>query len=94
MGDSFKDTKEAVAGAVALAAVLIENLKDGVQAADFVAIMTKYQADAEFKAKIDAAVSDITKAKTANLSVGELVELMATLIAESPALIKAIEPKA
>lgn len=93
MEKSFQDTKEAVVGALALAAVLIEAFKDGVQAHDFVAIMAKYQSDADFKAKIDAAVADIAKAKTSQLTPAEIIELLSAIIKEAPALIQAIEKK-
>lgn len=56
---AVKETKEALAAAVALIAEFKKLGADGVQLADFVAIMDKYNTDAAFKKVVDDGIEGI-----------------------------------
>ena len=56
----MKETKEALVGILALAKVIAELAKDGVQVQDAIALFAKLQEPA-LKAKVDAAIADVQK---------------------------------
>lgn len=90
--ESIKETKEALHGSFVLAEIIGAELKDGVQAADLVAIVQKILADEAKKAALDAAIKDIQKvpAEVKDLSLAEGVELAQVVIHKLPDLLKAL----
>lgn len=58
-----KELQELAIGSVVLVKEIRKLAEDGVQLADLAALYSKYQSDAEFKAKLDAAFKDIVNAK-------------------------------
>jgi len=59
----MKETKEAFVGVFALAKVIAELAKDGVQVQDAVSLFAKLQ-EPVLKAKVDAAIADIQKVQS------------------------------
>lgn len=80
--NGVKETVEALKGAFALAQAVKEVTADGAQLADLVALYSKYEADVEFKAKIDAAIADAQKIpdELGELSVPDVIELIKALL--------------
>lgn len=66
---AVKETKEALAAGVALIAEFKKLAADGIQLADFVAVMDKYNSDAAFKQVVDDGINGI------NLVANELSHL-------------------
>ena len=93
MDNNVKETKEVLVGFLALASLLAESFKDGVQVADFAVIMANIAANPELKAKFEAAYADIelVKNEVADISVAEGVELVAAALPELQKLLVAIK---
>lgn len=89
----MKNTKELAIALVAIAALLAENFKDGVQVADLGAIFAKISADEVLKAKLVEAYADIelVKEETKEVSAAEVLEVVAALVPEIQALLVAIK---
>ena len=90
----IKETKEAIVAVNELAIAVIGAVKDGVQPVqDFAALFSKYQSDADFKAKIDAAVQGIqaVPAELADLSLTETAELVGIQVAYVPKIVEALK---
>ena len=89
----MKDSKELVIGLLAIAALLAEKLKDGVQVADIGEIVAKIAADEVLKAKIEAAYVDIEKvpSEVQAATVSEVVEILAAALPEVLNLINAVK---
>lgn len=89
----MKETKELAVGLVAIAAVLAESFKDGVQVADIGAILAKIGSDEVLKAKLVAAYQDIelVKTETKDVSTVEVLEVVGALLPEIEKLLLAIK---
>ena len=83
-----KEMQEAIKGVFALYKAVKELTKDGAQLADLLALASKYQSDAEFKAKLDAAMADIANAEVEmkELSAKDYLDLAACVIDEMKAM--------
>ena len=91
----LKETKEALVGVLAIAKIIVELSKDGIQVNDAITLFNKLQ-DEEIKGKIDAAISDIKKVESEikNCGLGESVDLIVHVFPEIKSLIEAIYKKA
>jgi hypothetical protein len=69
MNQGIKESKEALAGALALGVLFYKKFADGVTTQDFMEIFAKFQLDEAFKAKVVEAYNG------ANLIEGELKDL-------------------
>jgi hypothetical protein len=58
-----KELQEAIIGVMALVKEIKALTADGAQLSDLPALLAKYEGDADFKAKIDSAIADISNAK-------------------------------
>ena len=76
----IKETKEAVLGLVVLGAFVAERLKDGAGMDDLSALVLKLL-DADFKAKLEAAVTGMNKIgeEVSDISLSEAIELIGLL---------------
>lgn len=77
-----QQTVEGLKGLFALSKAIKEVTADGAQLADLVALYSKYEADADFKAKIDAAIADAQKIpdELGELDVADVIELIKALL--------------
>lgn len=93
MENNVKNTKEVVVGFLAIATMLAESFKDGVQVADFAVIMAKIAADADLKAKLEAAYADIelVKNEVADISLVEGLEIVEACVPEIKKLMVAVK---
>lgn len=93
MENNVKNTKEVVVGFLAIATMLAESFKDGVQVADFAVIMAKIAADAELKAKLESAYADIelVKNEVADISLFEGLEIVEACVPEIKKLMVAVK---
>lgn len=91
----IKETKEAVIGAMVLGAFLYNKFSDGVQATDFVSIMSKFETDEEFKSMIVAAYTDANKIgeEVKDLDFSEGIELGLAVLQELPKIIDTLKAK-
>jgi len=89
----MKNTKEAVVGFIAIAALLAHAFKDGVQAADAMGIWMKVQSNPELMMKLTAAYSEIDQigSELSDISVEEVLEVVAAAIPEIRNLIAAVK---
>lgn len=85
----IKETKEALIGAMVLGVFVAARLKDGAQLDDALALGQKFVGDAEFKAKVMAAIEGIDKvpAEVKDISFAEILELAQVM----PELLAAIK---
>jgi len=85
----IKETKEALIGAMALGVFVAARLKDGAQLDDALALGQKFVGDADFKAKVMAAIEGIDKvpAEVKDISFAEVLELAQVM----PELLAAIK---
>jgi hypothetical protein len=88
-----QELKEALVGFMALAVILAEEFKDGVQASDIADIIVKIQGNEELKAKLVAAYNGIDKVPSEIGVVGlpEGIDLLIAVIPEFTKLIAAIK---
>ena len=91
------ETMQALVAVNEIALAIIPLMKDGIQAADALALYEKFKTDPAFKEKIEAGYKDINKvsaeAKDINLKEGlELVIVQASYLPKIIAALKA-EPK-
>jgi hypothetical protein len=88
-----KETKELAIGFIALAAVMAESFKDGVQVQDFASIWAKIEGDAVLKAKIVEAYNavDLVKEEIKEVSVAEMLEVVGAALPEIQKLMLAIK---
>jgi hypothetical protein len=91
----LKETKEALVGVLAIAKIIVELSKDGIQVNDAITLFNKLQ-DEEIKGKIDAAISDIKKVESEikDCGLSESVDLIVHVLPEIKSLIEAIYKKA
>lgn len=91
----LKETKEALVGVLAIAKIIVELSKDGIQVSDAISLFNKLQ-DEEIKGKIDAAISDIKKVQEEIQVCGlsESVDLIVHVLPEVKELIEALYKKA
>lgn len=89
----IKETKEALVGVLEVAVLLTKALKDGIQISDVGVIIDALRHDEEFKAKMAAAVKDISLVKTemADCSAVEAIELAVAGVAYVPKIIGAMK---
>ena len=85
-----KELDEALKGILAIAVFVAERAKDGLALDDGIALFDKVTNDAEFKAKVDAAIKgiELVPAEAKDLDLQEGVSLIVGL---APELIKMIE---
>jgi hypothetical protein len=69
MNSGTKETKEALAGALAVGILFYKKFADGIQTQDFMEIFAKFQLDEAFKAKV------VEMYNGANLISSELTDL-------------------
>lgn len=89
-----KETKEAVIGILAVAAVLAERLKDGVQPMDdSLAVWDKVKNDEVFKAKLAAAYENIklVPVEVKDMGLEESFDLLTSVAPEIITLVKALK---
>jgi hypothetical protein len=88
-----KETKDALVGVLAVAAVVAERVKDGVGADDVVVLVQKLMADEELKAKLAEAQKDaaLIPAELKDLQAAEVVELIAAALPSVMAVIAALK---
>jgi hypothetical protein len=88
-----KELKEVLGGLISIAGLLAEEFKDGVQATDFLQIVTKIQANEALKAKLLEAYNGIDQvpSEVKDLSVAETVDIMAHIGPELFKLIAAVK---
>lgn len=91
----MKETKEAIVGLLALAKVIAELAKDGVQVQDAISLFAKLQ-EPELKAKVDAAIADVQKVQdeVKLASAADYFELVAAALPELKGLVEALQKKA
>lgn len=89
---NVKESKEAVVGALKLGAFLYGKFKDGVQGADFLAILAKFENDPEFKQAIMDAYNDAEKipAEFGAIDLAGGLELTAAVMKELPAVLNSM----
>ena len=89
----MKETKELAIGLIALAGLMAERFKDGVQVEDAALIFAKLQTDEEFKAKMVAAYNgfELIKEETKEVTIAEAGELIIALIPELLKLVAVIQ---
>lgn len=73
----IKETKEALAGAMALGVLFYKKFADGVQTQDFMEIFAKFQLDEAFKKQVVEAYNgaNLISAEMKDLKIGEGIEL-------------------
>jgi hypothetical protein len=88
----IKETKEAIVGINAVSLLLVNRFKDGIQVGDFVAFWEKFQNDADFKAKLQAAYEgyNLIPDEIKDVSLNEASELIALEVSFVPELVKAL----
>ena len=93
MNQGIQETKEAVVGLIKLSAELAKLFKDGVQAADAMALVAKYNSDGDFKAAMDAAYQNIQAIpeEVKDLDLVEGIDLGMAVLKEVPALVAALK---
>lgn len=91
--NGIKETKEAIHGIFAVAAVLVEVLKDGVQIEDALALFAKIQGDPVLKQKLDDAIRGIGEVpgELGDLQTAEVIELAVVAIQELPKFLEAFK---
>jgi hypothetical protein len=89
----MKNTKEAVVGFIAIAALLADSFKDGVQMGDALTIWGKIQANPELMAKIVAAYTDVEQvtSEVKEITAEEVLEIVAAILPELKNLIVALK---
>jgi hypothetical protein len=89
----IKETKEMLIGALALAQVVVELMKDGFQVTDLTSFWLKLQTDAEFKAKLVAAYENYSAIpeEVKHLNAEESFELIGAALPEILKLIKSFK---
>lgn len=93
----IKETSEALAGTLALAAVMVELMKDGVQMSDATALMLKFQSDEKFKKALEDAYAGVNQvpAEMADLDLMEGLALAGVAAPGVKAILEAMQkPKA
>lgn len=90
---SMKESKELVVALIAIAGLLAEEFKDGVQAADFADIVAKLATNEELKAKIVAAYTDIEKvpSEIKEVTLVEGLDLLSAVIPEVLKLLASVK---
>lgn len=85
------ETKELLVGVNELSMELIKHLKDGVQVGDALAILDTLKNNADFKAKLEAAYTNVqaVPAEIKDLSIAEGVELAMVQVAYLPKILAA-----
>lgn len=88
-----KEAKEALVGFIAVAALLAEEFKDGVQASDVADILLKIQGNEELKKKLVEAYNGIDKvpSELSQMGLAEVLDLLSGSIPELFKLISAIK---
>ena len=88
-----KEAKELVIGLLKLSKLLAEEFKDGVQVADFAAIMVKLQANPALKQAILDAYEgiELVPAEVKDLDLQEGLDILVAAIPEIMALIGAVK---
>ena len=91
----MKETKEALVGILALAKVIAELAKDGVQVQDALSLFAKLQ-EPELKAKVDAAIADVQKVQdeVKVASAADYFELLIVALPELKGLVEILQKKA
>jgi len=88
-----KETREALVGLLEVACVLAERLRDGADVGDAMAVWAKLQSDSEFALKLSTAYQGVgaVPAELGDLTTGELVELVTTVLSYLPKLVAALK---
>ena len=91
----MKETKEALVGILALAKVIAELAKDGVQVQDAISLFAKLQ-EPELKAKVDAAIADVQKVQdeVKVASAADYFDLVMIALPELKSLVEVLQKKA
>jgi hypothetical protein len=91
----MKETKEALVGILALAKVIAELAKDGVQVQDAISLFAKLQ-EPELKAKVDAAIADVQKVQdeVKAASAADYFDLVMIALPELKGLVEVLQKKA
>ena len=91
----MKETKEALVGILALAKVIAELAKDGVQVQDAISLFAKLQ-EPELKAKVDAAIADVQKVQdeVKVASAADYFDLVMIALPELKGLVEVLQKKA
>lgn len=91
----MKETKEALVGILALAKVIAELAKDGVQVQDAITLFAKLQ-EPELKAKVDAAIVDVQKVQdeVKVASASDYFDLVMIALPELKGLVEVLQKKA
>jgi len=89
----MQNTKDVLVGLLAIAGLLAEEFKDGVQASDIADIIVKIQANEELKKKIILAYNEIDKVPSdlKAITLAEGLEIVAFAIPEIVKLVGAIK---
>ncbi len=92
----IKETKEALSGILELSLALTELLKDGAQVTDLSGLFLKFQTDANFKAKLQAAVDKASSvpAEMKDLDMKEGIEIATDVLLFVPKFVDAFSKKA
>ena len=88
-----KETKEALAAIVMIGAAIAKEVKDGFDWSDLPDALATIQGDAANKAKLDAGLKDIAKAKAelGDLQVEDIAELVAHVAIQVPVVLDALK---
>lgn len=91
----MKETKEALVGILALAKVIAELAKDGVQVQDAISLFAKLQ-EPELKSKVDAAIADVQKVQdeVKVASAADYFDLVIIALPELKGLVEVLQKKA
>lgn len=89
----MKNTKELVVGFIAMAALMAESFKDGIQAADALAIWAKIQSNPALMEKLMAAYTDVDQISTEvkEVSAEEVLEVIVAALPEIRNLMLALK---
>jgi hypothetical protein len=92
-GIQMRNTKEAVVGFIAIAALLADAFKDGVQMADAMTIWAKVQANHELLAKITSAYQEIEQipSEVKEVTAEEVLDIVAAILPELKNLLLAVK---
>jgi hypothetical protein len=89
----IKELSEALCGVMEISICLMENFKDGVQASDFVSIMSKLQSDKAFQEKLVSAYQGVGEipGEVKDLDLVESSQLIMTMLPYIPKMIEAFK---
>jgi len=91
----IKETTEGLIAANEFTLMMMDVLSDGAQVGDFMALYVKYNSDPGIKAKIDAGIKDLNKAKQEipDIDLTEAAALIGVQVSYVPRIVAALKGK-